>query len=321
MGGKCTTRIIFDLMSNNRSPFQLVLLSLKGMAMGAADVVPGVSGGTIAFISGIYEELIESINKINLNALKILTKEGVRSFWSYINGTFFVFLFLGIATSILTLAKVVTYLLNTHPVLIWSFFFGLIIASVWLMSKSIQKWNIGVILSLLIGGGIAFYITTIHSVANIDANWFILLSGALAICAMILPGISGAFILLLLGSYDKVLGAITEKNFMIIGLFAVGCIIGLLSFARVLKWLFHSFKEITVAALTGFMIGSLNKVWPWKETLQYRINSHGEEVPFIQQNVLPSNFVGENQLGLAIACMIGGLALIIILERFAPKEA
>lgn len=308
-------------MTKKRTPIQLALLSLKGIAMGAADVVPGVSGGTIAFISGIYEELIESINNVNLATLGVLRKEGLKSFWKHINGTFFVFLFLGIGTSILTLAKTVTYLLETHPVLIWSFFFGLIIASVWLIGKTIEKWNAGTIAALILGGGIAYYITTIQSVANIDASWFILLSGALAICAMILPGISGAFILLLLGSYDKVLAAITERDFLIIGLFALGCAIGLLSFARVLKWLFHKFKMITIASLTGFMIGSLNKVWPWKETISYRTNSHGEEVPFIQNNVLPGDFAGDNQLMFALICMLIGLSLIIVLERFSPKES
>ncbi len=303
-----------------RSPIQLALLSLKGMAMGAADVVPGVSGGTIAFISGIYEELIESINAINLQALKVWRQEGFKKFWEHINGTFFVFLFLGIGVSIVSLAKVVTYLLETHPVLIWSFFFGLIIASVWLVSRSITKWSAGEVITLLIGGVAAYFVTTIQTVAHVDATWFILFSGALAICAMILPGISGAFILLLLGSYDKVLSAITEKNLVVIGLFAAGCVIGLLSFARVLKFLFHKFKNRTIAALTGFMIGSLNKVWPWKETLSFRVNSHGEKVPFIQENVLPGDFNGDAQLMLAIGCMVGGFLLIVLLERFAPKE-
>lgn len=303
-----------------RTLLQNSLLTFKGMAMGAADVVPGVSGGTIAFISGIYEELIDSINKINLGALKVWKKEGFKAFWEHINGTFFVFLFGGIAISIITLAKLVTGLLKSHPVLLWSFFFGLIIASVWLISKSVTKWSVGSMASLIIGAGIAFYITTIQSVANVDAHWFVLLSGALAICAMILPGISGAFILLLLGSYDTVLTAISDRDLAIIGIFAVGCLIGLLSFARVLKYLFSKFKNITVALLTGFMIGSLNKVWPWKETVEFRINSHGEKVPFIQENVTPGDFSGDAQLWIAIGCAVLGFLVIFILERFAPKK-
>lgn len=288
--------------------------------MGAADVVPGVSGGTIAFISGIYEELIDSINNINFSAIRVWKKDGFKAAWEYINGTFFVFLFGGIGISIVTLAKVVTSLLKDHPVLIWSFFFGLIIASVWLIGKTVTKWSIGTIAALIIGGVVAYYITTIQSVANIDAYWFILLSGALAICAMILPGISGAFILLLLGSYDVVLEAITTRDFMVIGLFILGCLIGLLTFARVLKFLFSKFKNITIAILTGFMIGSLNKVWPWKDTLSYR-DHHGEQVPFIQENVLPGNIDGDPQMWFAIGCAVLGFLVIFILERFAPKKA
>lgn len=304
-----------------RSPLKLGLLTLKGVAMGAADVVPGVSGGTIAFISGIYEELIDSINNINLGALKIWKTEGFASFWKHINGTFFVFLFAGIAISIVSLAKVVSHLLEMHPVLIWSFFFGLIIASVWLIAKSIEKWSPGVIITMLIGAIVAYFITTINSVASVDASWYIVLSGAIAICAMILPGVSGAFILLLLGSYDKVLGAINDRDLITIGLFGLGCAIGLLSFARVLKFLFSKFKNLTVALLAGFMVGSLNKVWPWKETISTRTNSHGEIVPFIQENVLPANFSGESQLVYSILLAIGGFLLIFILERFAPKES
>ena len=308
---------------SKRSPLQLAMLSLKGIAMGAADVVPGVSGGTIAFISGIYEELIESINKINFGALKILKKEGFKSFWNHINGTFFVFLFSGIIISIASLAKVVTYFLEVHPVLIWSFFFGLIVASVWLIGKTIKQWTLTVILMLLIGTAMAFYISTIETVATVDAKWYIVLSGAIAICAMILPGISGSFILVLLGSYHIVLDAIKSRDLVVVGLFAVGCLIGLLTFARLLKYLFNNFKEITIALLTGFMIGSLYKVWPWKIKVgdaPLVIHSNGKE-DWMMSNVLPANFDGEALLLPAIGCAIGGLLLILILERFAPKEA
>jgi putative membrane protein len=304
-----------------RSPIKLALLSLKGIAMGAADVVPGVSGGTIAFISGIYEELIDSINKINFGSLIVWKNDGFKKFWEHINGTFFVFLFLGIGISIVSLAKAVTFLLSEYPVLVWSFFFGLIIASVWLISKSVSKWSFSTILMMLVGVTVAYYITTIQTVGQVDAHWYIVLSGALAICAMILPGISGAFILLLLGSYDKVLYAISDKDFTIIGLFGAGCVVGLLSFARILKFLFNKFKNLTVAMLTGFMIGSLNKVWPWKITKEFRMNRHGIEVPFIQENVLPANFDGEAQFGFAIGCAIIGFLVIFILEKFAPKES
>lgn len=300
-----------------------ILVSVRGIAMGAADVVPGVSGGTIAFITGIYEELIQSLNNINLAAVRILFKEGIKPFWKHINGTFFVFLFGGIFISLLTLAKLVSYLLENHGVLLWSFFFGLIVASVWLISKSIKKWNAGVVVALLIGTAVAFYISTIQTVANVDANWYIVLSGAIAICAMILPGISGSFILVLLGSYKIIIDAIKDREFMILGLFAVGCVIGLISFSRLLKVLFEKFKEVTIALLTGFMIGSLYKVWPWKNPVGDEplvIHSDGKE-DWMMQNVMPGDFAGNDQLMYAILCAIGGLLLIVVLERFAPKES
>lgn len=291
--------------------------------MGAADVVPGVSGGTIAFITGIYQELIENLNNINLSAIRVLFKEGIKPFWKHINGTFFVFLFGGIIISILSLAKGVDFLLENHPVLLWSFFFGLIVASVWMVGKSIKSWNIPVIIALLVGTGIAFYISSIQSVADVNAKWYIVLSGAIAICAMILPGISGSFILVLLGSYQIVIGAIKDRDLAIIGLFAIGCAVGLIAFSRVLKWLFEKFKEVTIALLTGFMIGSLYKVWPWKNEIGDKplvIHSDGKE-DWMMQNVSPGNFEGMDQLGLAIACALAGLLLIVILDRFSPKEA
>ena len=305
-----------------RTLIQNLLLTLKGMAMGAADVVPGVSGGTIAFISGIYEELIDSLSNFNMKALVVWRKEGTPALWQHLNGTFFLFLFTGIGISIFTLSKVVMHLLEVHPVLLWSFFFGLIIASVWMVGKSVKKWSIGTVASLIIGIGIAFWISSIQTTASVDAKWYIVLSGAIAICAMILPGISGAFILVLLGSYHIVYGAIADRDWMIIGLFAIGCGIGLLSFARVLKFLFTRFREITITLLTGFMIGSLYKVWPWKIKIgdaPLVVHSDGRE-DWMMENVLPREFDGDAQMWLSIGCAVGGFLLIFILERFAPKE-
>lgn len=306
-----------------RNLLQNLLLTLKGMAMGAADVVPGVSGGTIAFISGIYEELIDSLNNFNLKALVVWRKEGTPALWKHINGTFFLFLFAGIGISIFTLSKVVIYLLATHPVLLWSFFFGLVVASVWMVGKSVKKWSPGAIASLIIGIAIAFWISSIQTTVSVDAKWYIVLSGAIAICAMILPGISGSFILILMGSYHIVYGAISDVDVTIISLFAIGCVIGLLSFARVLKFLFSKYKDITITLLTGFMIGSLYKVWPWKMRIGDEplvVHSDGRE-DWMMKNVLPGDFTnGDSQMWLAIACAIGGFLIIFILERFAPKE-
>ena len=299
-----------------------VFVVLKGMAMGAADIVPGVSGGTIAFITGIYEELINSINNCDLSALRKLFKEGFSAFWKHINGTFLVNLILGVGISLVSLANVISYLLEAHPVLIWSFFFGLIIASVWLVGKSISKWSPGAAVALVAGIAIAFYLSSLSSVAHVEGDWFIFVSGMIAICAMILPGISGSFILVMLGSYHKVLGAIKDKDLMLIVLFGAGCVIGLLAFSKVLKFLFSRFKDVTIALLTGFMIGALYKVWPWKNRVgdtPLVVHSDGKE-DYLMTNVLPNGFEGDAQIGMAIACAVGGLLLIIVLERFAPKE-
>lgn len=273
-----------------RSPKDYLLLTLKGMAMGAADVVPGVSGGTIAFISGIYEELISTISNVNLRLLKTLKKDGVVEAWKVLNGNFIVALFLGIFISIASLAKVISYLLVSQPVLLWSFFFGLVLASVFYVGKQVKKWSIGPFIILIIGSVLAYFITTLPPLAQSDSSLYIFISGMIAICAMILPGISGSFILLILGSYQTVLGAVKEKELLTIGTFMAGCIVGLLAFSKVLKWTFAKFHDLTIALLTGFLIGSLNKIWPWKHINQFRMNSHNEWVSFLDHNVFPSNY-------------------------------
>ncbi|MCB0478099.1 MAG: DUF368 domain-containing protein [Crocinitomicaceae bacterium] len=297
-----------------RSFVDYLILVFKGMGMGAADVVPGVSGGTIAFISGIYEELIASIKSISLNTFKILKKDGLKAAWKSINGNFLVAVFAGIFLSIFTLTKLIKYLLENQPVAVWSFFFGLIIASVYFVGKQIQKWDAKTITGLVIGTAVAFWITTIGSEAQVGSKAFFFVSGMIAICAMILPGISGSFILLLLGSYYAVLNAVHDKDFVILGIFALGCLVGLLAFSRLLDFLFKRFKEVTLAVLTGFLIGSLNKIWPWKETIKFRIDSKGEQVPFIQENVLPGDYHGDSMFLLAVALMFVGVGLILVLE-------
>ena len=220
------------------------------------------------------------------------------------------------------MSKQVLYLLAEHPILIWSFFFGLVVASSWLVSRSVNKWNAGTVLTLIIGIIIAFFISSAQTVAAGASGWYIFLSGAIAICAMILPGISGSFILVLMGSYHIFLNALHDKNLTLIGLFAAGCLVGILSFARLLKFLFSKFKEITVALLTGFMIGSLYKVWPWKVNVGSApvvVHSDGRE-DWMTTNVLPTNFDGDPLIWQAIVCLLIGFLLIVVLERFAPKE-
>ncbi|MEQ6124728.1 DUF368 domain-containing protein [Pseudotenacibaculum sp. MALMAid0570] len=298
-----------------------IIVSLKGMSMGAADVVPGVSGGTIAFISGIYEELLTSISSFNFGLIKVLRKEGIKAVWTQVNGNFLLALFAGIFVSIISLAKLIEMLLEEHPILIWSFFFGLVLASIIYVAKQITKWNFGSVFLLAFGAAIAYYITTLNPMVSENSSmWFLFIAGMIAICAMILPGISGSFILVLLGAYKPVLNAVNSKDIVSIVVFMVGAVIGLLSFSRILKWLFAKYKNYTLAALTGFIIGSLNKIWPWKETLTWRTNSDGIEVPLKQVSISPNSFEGEPQLMYATILAVIGFGLILLLERLATSK-
>ena len=296
------------------------ILVFKGMAMGAADVVPGVSGGTIAFISGVYEELIATLNSINLNSLKTLKLQGVSATWKKINGNFLLALSGGILLSILSLSKLVAWLLHEEPVLLWAFFFGLVLASIIFVLKKINQWNSAVFLGLILGGVFAYQLTQLNALGNSDSNWYLFLSGAIAICAMILPGISGAFILVILGSYANVLQALNDKDIAKITIFMTGALIGILSFSRLLKWLFKRFKNMTLAVLTGFMIGALSKIWPWKKTLSFRENSDGISVPLKEQCIAPFSFDGDPQILSAIGLMLFGFLMIFFLEKIGAKN-
>lgn len=310
--------IFFGTM--NRTFFDYLIITLKGMAMGAADVVPGVSGGTIAFISGIYEELITAINKVNFNTLKILRKEGFKAMWQSINGNFLLALVLGIGISILSLSRAVKWLLENEPILVWSFFFGLVLASVIYIAKQIKDWSFIIVFVLLIGTAIGYYITILPPMsANYSSNWFFFIAGSLAICAMILPGISGGFILLLLGAYKPALDALHDKDLKTIFLLITGAIVGLLTFSRLLKWMFEKYRTITLAILTGFVIGSLNKVWPWKRILESEIINDKLKI-LREQSVLPANYEGESQLVYAISFMLLGFVLILALEKTAKSK-
>tara|TARA_B100000780_G_scaffold161805_1_gene113097 strand:+ start:1481 stop:2407 length:927 start_codon:yes stop_codon:yes gene_type:complete len=298
-----------------------LIIGLKGMAMGAADVVPGVSGGTIAFISGIYEELLTSISNINFSLFKTLKSDGFKAVWKLLNGNFLISLFIGIFISILSLAKVIKYLLENHSILLWSFFFGLVLASLIYIAKQITKWDFISFFVLILGAILAYYITTLNPLISENSSpGFLFLAGAIAICAMILPGISGSFILVLLGAYKPVLDAVSSNDFKTILIFMAGAVIGLLTFSRVLKWLFKHYKNLTLAALTGFIIGSLNKIWPWKETLTWRINSQGIKTPFNQESISPFSYSDESHLMMASALAFFGFSLILLMEYFAKKK-
>lgn len=301
----------------------LVLL-LKGMAMGAADVVPGVSGGTIAFISGIYEELIESLRSINLVALQRLRSDGLLAAWNHINGNFLLAVFAGVGISLLSLARIISYGMETWPVLVWALFFGLICASITFVARQLERWTLVESICLAAGAAAALAIAFANPAQLPDSWWMLCIAGAVAICAMILPGISGSFILLLMGLYSTFLNAISSFDVVTLASFAAGCVLGLLTFSHVLSWLLRHYHGPTLATLTGFLIGSLYMIWPWKHTLSFYENRHGELEPLIQENVSPwqyANLVGEDpQLMGAILAAILGIVLVLGLELFAQKS-
>jgi putative membrane protein len=304
-----------------RSLKDYIVIGLKGMAMGAADVVPGVSGGTIAFISGIYEELLASISNVNFELLKTLKSDGIKAAWKQVNGSFLLALFIGIFISIISLAKTIKWLLENEPILLWSFFFGLVLASIIYIGKQISKWNTKAIIILIIGAFVAYYITTLNPLVTENSSLlFMFLAGSIAICAMILPGISGAFIMVLLGAYKPILSALNDRDYKTVATVFLGAIVGLLVFSKILKWMFTNYKNYTLAILTGFIVGSLNKIWPWKETLTWRINSHDLEVPFKQQSISPFSFDGDPKLMFAIILAFVGFGLILLMEKLAVKK-
>ncbi|WP_435254477.1 DUF368 domain-containing protein [Tenacibaculum sp. A30] len=305
----------------SRTVKDYMVIMLKGIAMGAADVVPGVSGGTIAFISGIYEELLGTISNINLKLLKTLKGEGVKAAWKQANGNFLAALLTGVFVSIVSLAKIISWLLTNHPILVWSFFFGLVLASVIYIAKQVTQWNVLSGVLLIVGAIVAYYITTLNPLVSEHSSMsFMFLAGAIAICAMILPGISGSFILVLLGAYKPILAAVNNRDLTTITVVALGAVVGLLSFSRVLKYLFANYKNYTLVVLTGFIIGSLNKIWPWKKVLTYRTNSHGEQVPLNELSISPFSFEGDPQLMYSVLLAIIGFGLILLLEKLAVEK-
>lgn len=317
-----------------RNFLQYLTITAKGLAMGAADVVPGVSGGTIAFISGIYEELIETIHNIDLGFFKIWKKEGFLKAWRHYNLSFLLALFTGVFISIISLAKLITWLLAVYPIMVWSFFFGLVIASIVYVGRQVSSWRLSVIIALILASVLSYLITIADPIGSPESTWFLFLAGFIAIIAMILPGISGAFILLLLGAYTAVIGIVTQLGeglttlnsslffgaFGKLAIFGVGAILGLKAFSNVLNWMFKHHKNLTLAVLTGFMIGALNKIWPWKEVLQYRMNHAGEQIPFIERSILPQNYDGNPQILYAIIFAVIGFLTIFLLERIANKN-
>lgn len=296
------------------------LLYAKGIAMGAADVVPGVSGGTVAFITGIYDELLRSLANFP-QAIGLLLRGRIAAAWQAANATFLLVLLAGILTSVLSLARLITYLLAEQPIPVWSFFFGLIVVSSHLVSREIQRWNWSRGVSFACGAGFAYWITVATPMQLGDDPFTLFCAGAIAICAMILPGISGSFILVLLGLYGVVLAAVNNLNVLLLGFFASGCLLGLISFASLLRWVLTRWRDLSLAFLTGLMLGSLNKIWPWKETFTWRIDSHGAQLPLLQGNLSPERFAelsGQDpQVLVAVALAVCGVVLVLGLEWLA----
>ncbi|GAB3462547.1 DUF368 domain-containing protein [Azotobacter salinestris] len=300
-----------------------LLLFLKGAAMGAADVVPGVSGGTVAFITGIYDELLHSIGRLP-DALPLLLRGRVAEAWQRANATFLLILLSGILGSVFSLARLITWLLEHQPIPLWSFFFGLILVSSWLVGREISRWSWPSWLSLVVGASLAWWITVSAPMQWGHDPLSLFFAGAIAICAMILPGISGSFLLVLMGLYGFVLDAVKGFDLSVLLVFAAGCACGLLSFARLLSWMLDNIRNLTLTFLTGLMIGSLNKVWPWKQTLAWQTGSHGKPVAILQENLLPTDFAAvsgqDPQLLLAIVLALSGIGLVLFLESLAGRR-
>ena len=311
-----------------RSISSYAMITLKGIGMGAADVIPGVSGGTIAFLTGIYEELLGSIKSINTQAFKLLFTGKLGQFWKHINGNFLISLILGIGISFFSLAKLVHYLMANEPIPLWSFFFGLIIASAIVIPKDIDLTKIKHLLALALGTAAGAAICLISPTETPNDLWFIFLCGAIAICAMILPGISGSFILLLLGKYEYMLKALTDLNIVLIITFVIGAAIGIVSFSHFLTWLLKKYHVTTISALAGIMIGSLVKVWPWQfqhDGVSMPVLPFDERIQTgVQSMIEAGKSTGDitkysGHIGLAVLFALIGVALVLILELAANR--
>lgn len=304
-----------------------ISLALKGMAMGIAEVIPGVSGGTIAFITGIYEKLLDTIKAFSPSLIGVFKNEGISGLWAAVNGTFLATLLTGMAMGVIVGVFGVTHLLETYPEMLWAFFFGLIISSAIFIGKQVPSWSIREVLLLIAGAAIAYYITVANPAQGNDALWYVFLSGTIAISALILPGISGSFILLIMGMYSFIIPTVKNAlrtldgdSLLIVGVFAAGCLLGLTTFSRILSWTFKNYESPTLALLTGFMLGSLNKLWPWRNVISTRINSKGETVPFLEESVLPAAYDGNPYIVGVLITMLLGFLSVFIIERLGSKN-
>lgn len=291
--------------------------------MGVADVIPGVSGGTIAFISGIYEELVHSINELDSTSIRLLSKFQFATFWKKINGNFLATVLGGVSTSLLLLSGVMWYLLKYYPIMTWSFFFGLILMSFPLILRKIKKWKAGSVTGFLLGIVLTYLVTISSPVQSPDNVLIAFLAGATASCALVVPGVSGVFILLLIGKYQYVATALNEVNIFVIFVFTIGCLAGLIGASRLLTWALANYHQVVIALLSGFMLGALNKVWPWRKVLEYATNSKGDQIAVFDKSVLPWDYLSETgkdpQLFQAIFMMALGVLMVVLIEKIAVR--
>ncbi|MBU1013823.1 MAG: DUF368 domain-containing protein [Bacteroidetes bacterium] len=301
-----------------------IILFVKGIGMGVANVIPGVSGGTIALITGIFERLVNSIKSFDLKAVKLLFGFKFKLFADYTDFKFLISILLGVFVAIISLARLFDYLFVNYPVYIWAYFFGLVLASVYFVGKTVEKWNLRVILTFIIGSAVAVAVSIMNPSAENDNFFFLILCGVVAICSMILPGLSGSFVLILMGNYKLVMiDAVNNLDLVIITPVAIGAVVGIIAFSHLLSWVFKRYRNETISLLTGFILGSISILWPWKKTI-YMVNDLGETIlkngqPIIQkyEQVLPQSY--NSGFWIALFLILLGIISIWITESLAKK--
>ena len=293
--------------------------------MGAANVIPGVSGGTIALITGVFERLINAIKSFNLQAIRLLFKGEIKELINYIDLYFLLAVFFGMVTSVLTIARLLEFLFKNYPVFVWAFFFGLILASVYYVGKTVSKWSFSSVASFILGTAIAIAITSLNHATENDSFIYLIICGIVAICSMILPGLSGSFILILMGNYQLVMiHAVTNLETSILIPVIIGAVIGLIAFSHILSWVYKKYKDQTISILTGFILGSLGVLWPWQkeyyllDNLGEYILKNGEKVVAGTTKYVPESF--NYEVIIAFSLVVIGFISIYLIEKFASKE-
>lgn len=302
-----------------------IALIVKGFAMGAANVIPGVSGGTIALITGIFERLIDAIKSFDATAIKLLFKGKINDLIKHVDLYFLIAVFSGAVASVVTLAKLLEYLFTNYPIFVWAFFFGLILASVYYVGKTVKMWNFSVILTFIIGTAFALIITFMNPATQNDSFFYLIICGVVAICSMILPGLSGSFILILMGNYELVMiHAVNNADIKILFPVIIGAIFGLIAFSHILSWIYKKYKDQTISTLSGFILGSLGILWPWKNEI-YRLDQagnyilkDGEKIIQGYTRYIPDNF--NSDVIFALLLMIAGIITISLIEKFASTK-